>query len=275
MIFHFKGRTLAALLLFLLSLLSPAWADSSRPNPSTPSGNPKVLILVGPHYGLPLSESIIPPLMRTLTDGGISLNDIFLEYLDLYRHDDPDYRSTVLALLRHKLTGSRNGLIIAINQKAVDFVIQDGADLLPEAPILVPIMSGQPNLPILSRQVITLTSQPDPQETLRLALALFPDIRRAVLIAGKDDKAAPFLDPLAEAIKALPNQVEVKTTKHLPCHEMLELVANLLKTPLPFSAPTIRTSRAVLSYRPKWRAGWLKRRMFPYSPFAMCISPKA
>ncbi len=218
---------LVAFVLCLAAFLSLAWADGSRAVPPAPSGNPKVLILIGPHYGLPMREALIQPMMKTLTDGRVSLNDIFVEFLDLHRHDDPQYRSVVLTLLRHKLADSRSGLIIACNQTAVDFVIREGADLLPEAPMLIPILEKQPDWRDVSRKLIILNSRQDAQGTLRLALDLFPDTRRAVLIMGKDDRGAPFLEPLYQALEALPDRLEIETTAHLPYDDMPELVANL------------------------------------------------
>ncbi|WP_045220722.1 PAS domain S-box protein [Desulfonatronum thioautotrophicum] len=224
-----RAGPIIAFLLLVLPLLSPAWAVTTRADPPASSGNPKVLILVGPHYGPPMLEAIIPPLMRTLADGGLSLSDIYVEFLDLHRHNEPEYRAAVLGLLRHKLADSRSGMIIAINQRAVDFVVREGPDLLPDAPLLVPILETQPDWRVASRKLVTLISRQDAQGTLRLALDLFPDTNRAVLIMGKDDSGAPFLGPLYQALESLPNRLVVETTAHLPYEDMLKMVANLPK----------------------------------------------
>ncbi len=63
----------------------------------------KILILVGPQYGLPMVESILPALMDTFLANGVSLEDIFVEFLDLHRSGNPGYRSTLLTLLKNKL----------------------------------------------------------------------------------------------------------------------------------------------------------------------------
>ncbi|PTN35304.1 PAS domain S-box protein [Desulfonatronum sp. SC1] len=234
MIAGLKASPFAALFLLLLPFVSPAWAVIPRAGPSPPSENPRVLILIGPQYGLPMLEAVIPPLVGMLTDGGFSLDDIFVEFLDLHRHGDPEHRSTILALLRHKLTGSRGGLIIGVNQGAVDFVTQEGADLLPDAPMLIPILEKQPDWRNASRMLITLISRQDAEGTLRHALDLFPDTRRAVLIMGKDDHKAPFVEPISKALAALPRQLEVETTAHLSWDEMLKLVANLPRDAIAF-----------------------------------------
>ncbi|WP_031388294.1 PAS domain S-box protein [Desulfonatronum thiodismutans] len=228
------ARPFAAPFLLLLLFLSPAWAVIPRAGPSPPSENPRVLILIGPQYGLPMLEAVIPPLVGTLTDGGFSLDDIFVEFLDLQRNDDPEHRTLVLALLRNKLADSRDGLIIAVNQGAVDFVIQEGADLLPDAPMLIPIQEKQPDWRNASRKLITLISRQDAEGTLRHALNLFPDTRRAAVIMGKDDHRAPFVEPISMALAALPRQLKVETTAHLSWDEMLKLVANLPRDAIAF-----------------------------------------
>lgn len=175
----------------------------------TPYNGKQILILIGPHYGLPMLEAITPAIVNTLTEKGVSLDDIFVEFLDLHRHHGPLYRSNILALLNNKLKNRPIGLIIAINQGAVDFAAREGKDLLPGVPMLIPILERLPEWEGKPRKLITLTSRQDAEGTLGYALALFPKTKRVLLIMGKDDHEAPFLSPILKALDDLPKKLHI------------------------------------------------------------------
>lgn len=66
-----------------------------------------VLILSGTQYGLPAADILIAAAVATLQEKGFSINDLYVEYLDLVRYDDPRWRATVADLLRDKLENAR------------------------------------------------------------------------------------------------------------------------------------------------------------------------
>lgn len=187
----------------------------------------KILILMGPHYGLPMLEAIVPAMVSTLTENGFSLDDLLVEFLDVHRYRAPEHRATVLALLEHKIEEHDVGLIIAINQGAVDYVARDGRDLLPGVPMLIPILEDLPAWAGEPRQLITIESRQDATGTLRHALALFPRTERVLIIMGEDDHEAPFVKPILKALDDLPERLQVETTAHLAYEQMLERIATL------------------------------------------------
>ncbi len=207
-------------LIFLLSfvvLVTPTYAEEDK----------QVLILIGPQYGLPIAEAITPAMVSRLQEGGISLDDIYVEYLDVHRNDDEQHFANLLDLLQHKLRNSNIEIIIAVNQGAVDFIAREGKDLFPQAPMLIPILEKEPVWAGTPRPLITLVSRQDAEGTLRYALDLFPATKRVVLITGKDDHRAPFLEPIRAALAALPTELIVEDTAALTHQEMLQHIASL------------------------------------------------
>ncbi len=102
-------------------------------------GNQQILILVGPQYGTPIGNTITSVMVDTFLSAGVSLDDIFVEFLDIHRIPGDQHRSNLLISLQNKLTDKNIRLIIAVNQGAVDFVAQEGHNLFPDAPMLIPI----------------------------------------------------------------------------------------------------------------------------------------
>ncbi len=195
--------------------------------PVTAVEDKQVLILIGPQYGLPIAEEITPAIVNRLQEGGLSLDYIYVEYLDIHRVDDQQHRINLLNMLNHKLKDKNLQIIIAVNQGAVDFVANEGKDLFPEAPLLIPIFEKLPDWAGTPRPLITLKSQQDAENTLKHALALFPATQQVVLISGKDDHRAPFLQPIKTALAALSSELIVEETSTLTHQEMLQYLSTL------------------------------------------------
>lgn len=216
-----------AVAFFCLGLCAEAAAATTEENVANPSDENQILVLVGAHYGLPMVDAITAAFVNALTAEGFSLNDIFVEFLDLHRNTGLQYRSDVLAMLEQKLRNKQVDFIMAVNQAAVDFVAREGKDLFPHAPVLIPILEDFPSWEGPVRQQILLSSRVDAKGTLGYALDLFPNTKRVLLIMGRDDHAAPFLDPILKALDERPNKLKIERTADLPYEEMLGRIATL------------------------------------------------
>lgn len=214
------GVTLTLLSSFMVSVQARAGVPAD--------GNRQILVLVGPQYGLPMVKAITPAIVDTFLAAGVSMNDIFVEFLDLYRGPETAHRGNLLTLLETKLRDKRIGLILAVNQGAVDFLAREGRPLFPDAPLIIPISEREPaSMEPARRSIIVLASRQDAAGTLRYAFGLFPRTRRAVIVMGKDDTRAPFYDVLQEALAGLAPGLPVEDTAGLTYEEMLRHVASL------------------------------------------------
>jgi PAS domain S-box-containing protein len=187
-----------------------------------------VLILSGTQYGLPAADILIAAAVATLQEKGFSINDLYVEYLDLVRYGDPRWRATDTGLLRDKLENARLGVVIAANQAALQFLADEGHDLIPPGTPLLTVFSQPQRITWRGERLpsIDVTTQGDVDRTLRYGLELFPRTRRVFLVVGADDRQSP-LHEMVEAIGALPGALEVEDSRALSYDEMLHRVATL------------------------------------------------
>lgn len=215
-------RLLAAIA--VLHLIIPAVGLAA--SPARAEGK-AVLFLVGVQYGLPVADALIAGTLATLRQNGVSTSDVYVEYLDLRRVDNPQRRATLAGLLREKLQGKKIGLVITENQEALEFVAQDGYDLLP------------PDLPVLSTLIISpsvawrgtphpvlnVINRYDITATLRSGFLLFPRTRRLILVVGTPAQNATLRAAVAGALSAAREPVEIEDTAALSHEEMLQRIS--------------------------------------------------
>ncbi|MHB8091439.1 MAG: PAS domain S-box protein [Syntrophales bacterium] len=210
----------------------------SQPAVDTPAKDKQLLILDGTQEGLPQPGAQLRAIMDTLRKNDFSVNDVFVEHLDLSRYPVLEHRADLKQLLRHKFAYQHIGMIICINQQAFEFLATDLKDLLPEVPaLLVNVQKPDVFKDGNKRKIIELFSQEDIAGTLRYAIALFPEKQRLVVINGHDDSDVPFLEATAEAIDRLPTKLEVEYTGLLSYEEMLQRIATLPPNTIAFLGP--------------------------------------
>jgi hypothetical protein len=227
----------AALVLGLGSHQALAVTASPPPDPEAAAGlaapqaaqSKGVLILSGTQYGLPVSEAVISAAVAALREKGFSVNDLFVENLDLVRYDKPHWRAAVAGLLRDKLAKVRLGLVIAVNQGALEFLAQEGRELVPPG---TPILTTFSQLPAVSWHgaplpIINIATRSDIERTLHYGLDLFPRTRRVFLVASADDRQFPLYEPAGKVLGALPARLEIEDSQALTYEEMLQRVATL------------------------------------------------
>ncbi|WP_141348747.1 response regulator [Zoogloea ramigera] len=188
-----------------------------------------VLILSGTQYGLPVSDAVNAGAVAALKEKGVSVNDIYVESLDIVRAPDAHRRAVLASLLKDKLATKNVALVIAANQWGLDFLAREGNELAPpDTPVVATFITtaavpwqGTP------RPILDLSDRADVAGTIRYGLDLFPRTRRLVTVFGADDRQAPTSVQVADALAALPGRLEVENTAALSHDEMLQRVAAL------------------------------------------------
>lgn len=137
-----------ALLLLLCGSGLAVTPPSADPVPASSARQPgaahkSVLILSGSQYGLPVMDTLTAGAVSSLKERGISVNQIYVEHLDLVRSSDPQWRATLAGVLRDKLAQADIGLVIVQNQGALEFVAQEGYGIVPpDVPVLATLISN-------------------------------------------------------------------------------------------------------------------------------------
>jgi hypothetical protein len=94
----------------------------------------RILILYSCGDGIPAYQKATPAFRSVMTAGGVRLDDMFFEYLDLQRKNDPEYRRKLADLLRHKYGRRKIDLIVTLHTPVLSFLANEGKGVFPEAP---------------------------------------------------------------------------------------------------------------------------------------------
>ncbi|MBI1892227.1 MAG: response regulator [Burkholderiales bacterium] len=195
---------------------------------SDPSQNsPKVLILSAFGQGWPGVDTYINTLVGTLKSTGFSGNDIFVEYLDLGRNAGPEYRLAQKRLLTAKYQKRRINLVFTLLQPALNFLLLDTPELVPDAPVVAVLGEVTPNLPRGRHRFVQIAQDLDYQASLKQALSLFPSTRRVVLVSGTSEEEIKSLAKMRAALALWRDKIAFTDTTGLSIEEAERHVAAL------------------------------------------------
>ena len=220
------GVVAAALVLGWLSQPAPAAELSST---SQGAASKSVLILSGVQYGLPVPDAVIAAATATLQRKGVSVNDIYVEYLDLARNVDPQHRVALAGMLRDKFAKRNLGLVIVLSQAGLEFSAKEGNDLVPpDVPVLLSLVQrAQVAWDSAPRAIVNVVGQPDVVGTLRHGLALFPQTKRVVVVTGAGEEQDRIFEPAAQVLAEMPYKPALEDTRTLSYDEMLQRISSL------------------------------------------------
>lgn len=216
-------RAALSLVLFLL-ISSPSTGFSQAP---PEPAKKQVLVLYTYGDGLPAYQKASPALLSVLTGGGIKIEEIFLEYLDLSRHNDPEYRAKLADLLRYKHAAHQVGLIITLHTAALKFLLNEGRQLYPQAPVLACLGGVAVDPGDTGRRILFIPVDYNFRETLEIGLGLFPETRRVVFVSGTFESDRKLEAAARAAFEPWRDKLELEYTSDLSVDEMLQRVAVL------------------------------------------------
>lgn len=219
-----------SLLMLLLSQLNAAQSENSPklPDPAQSASveRQKILFLNTYQSGLPIPDSIERGLLAALQEGGGSVSDIFIEHLDLAPVPSKEYRALMADLLRRKLVGKRIGVIVVVGTPALDFLKTEAKGIFPDAAVLSLITPGIDSLRDGPYKIMDIPWRVDPAGTLRVALDLFPQTRRVVVVMGARDSVLPFLEEAKKAFAPW-KTLDFEFTNEMTYEQMLNRISSL------------------------------------------------
>jgi PAS domain S-box-containing protein len=219
--------------LFLLILLAPGLC-AGTPGWAQPRGllapAPKrVLLLYTYSDTLPAYQKATPAFLSAMRAGGININDLFFEYLDLQRNDNPEYRRRLANLLRYKYPGGKVDLIVTVHTWALNFLLEEGKALCPGAPVFSYLMV-RPELieaKKTERRILLRPQFLDMGGTLEIALKMFPKTRKIVLVTGAAPGDRNLEHELKDAFEPWREKLEIESTSDRSVEDMVRGVSNL------------------------------------------------
>ncbi len=225
----FRRITFCSFLFFIL-LISEFCARPAhaRTPPQVPPRSPaKILVLYTYGDGLPGYLKADAAFWPVIIAGGLSPNDVFIEYLDLQRNPGAEYRRRVADLFRYKYAGQQIGVIVAAHFGALEFLLEEGKGLFPDVPvfsylIVRPELIEKKNT---GRRILQRPQNLDVGGTLEIASKMFPQTRKVVFVTGTAEARLEY--EAKRAFEPWRDKLEFEYTSDRSIEEMLQFVASL------------------------------------------------
>ncbi|MCK9388845.1 MAG: PAS domain S-box protein [Sulfuritalea sp.] len=211
--------------LLLMALMGGLNTCAALAQPVAPQ---RILLLYAYGYGGRGVELFNEGLFKALTEAGFPVSNVHAEYLDLQRNRDvPGYRDELLDVLRKKYARHPVDLIITVQQPALQFLLTDGKDIAPRAPVIAiqqrPLLEDEK----AGRRIVGEVNQFDIKGTLERALELFPQTKRVVFASGSSAADVSVADEAARVAESWRGKLEFEYTKGMALDEILQRVARL------------------------------------------------
>ncbi len=162
----------------LLACLTPARAAQA------PAPDKRVLLLASFAYGRPGVQGFIRTYTDTLLAGGMARDHIAVEYLHLDTDNAPAQRARLRELLLERYRAAPPDLIVAIQQPASEFLLQELPALAQRATVLSASSSLDPRSAPPGYRMLLIPARPHVRRTLQQAMALFPATERILVTVG-------------------------------------------------------------------------------------------
>ena len=195
-----------------------------------PAPVPKhVLLLYTYGDGLPAYQKATPAFLSVMEAGGININDLFFEYLDLQRNNNAEYRQKLAHLLRYKYAKHQIGLIVTVHTAALNFLLDEGKGLFPDAPVFSYLIVNPELIEARNtgRRILQRPQNLDMMGTLEIALKMFPQTRKIVFVTGTAEGDRRFEHDAKRIFEPWRDKLEFQYTSDRSVEEILQLVASL------------------------------------------------
>jgi chemotaxis protein methyltransferase CheR len=215
------GNVLACLLITTLYLLSPqaAFADELPK---------KVLIFSSDSPFVPGNMLLDQAVSSTVRKGRPEGVQVFHEALDTFRIPTDKYEDEIVRLLQRKYSGESIDLIYAFNRSALKFLLKHRGELFSNTPVVFISYEMKRVADLgLDAQVTGVGGRVELSPTLDIALALQPQTKRVVVVAGKMPADTAFVEQARQEFTPYEGKVEFVYLIGLSIEELQAKLASL------------------------------------------------
>lgn len=218
--------TRLSLIFVIFAMTLPVWLRPAYSNEAeAPIERPKLLVLHSQHPGF-LVDFISQGIINAARKSGTRSSDIYIEYLDLVRHPSPENKQLLLQQLQLKLAGQQVKIIVAEGRPALNFLINEGRTLFPDAAILSTARDEIDIGQLAPRKVLQMPLRADYGWGIRAMLEALPDVKRVLVVAGASASDRPYVNDVRTAALPFKDKIIFEYTDQLSHGEMLERVRN-------------------------------------------------
>jgi PAS domain S-box-containing protein len=243
------GKVLLACSLITMLYLLSAQAASADELPK------RVLIFTSDDNSVPGNMLLANAIRSTVRKGLPEGVQFFYEALDTFRISTDKYEEEMVRLLQRKYSGESIDLIYAFNRSALKFLLQHRGELFSNTPVVF-ISYEMKRVADLSldAHVTGVGGRVELSPTLDIALALQPQTKRVVVVAGKMPADAAFVEQARQEFTPYEGKVEFEYLIGLPIEEVRTKLASLPDKSIVFylwvssdSTPQISTNPELIS----------------------------
>jgi signal transduction histidine kinase len=166
-------------------------------------------------------------LSTTLQSGGIPDLNQFFESLDLRRNPGPEQRKLLVEGMRSRYSHRRLDMIITMFPEALEFVLKDCKDVLPDVPILALYLPRGFELPKTDRRIIKHFPRINIVGTLEAALKLVPGTKRVYVVSGAHEVDGEVEDQARHDLKKWETRLEFLYVSHISFEDMVTTVSSV------------------------------------------------
>lgn len=223
-----RGGFWRRFVLCLVMLLCGAGSRIALAEGSPAKSGQQILLLYAYGYGGRGVELFSEGFFKAIADAGVPVTNIYAEYLDLQRNRDVvGYRKQLLNMLRTKYADRRIDLIVTLQQPALEFLLADGKEIAPQAPVITiqhrPLLESEKT----GRRIVGEINRFDIKGTLERALELFPQTRHALVASGSSAADLKVAEELGRVVEPWRKRLEFEFTTGRTLDEILQRVAAL------------------------------------------------
>ena len=212
-----------ALVGVLLGLWAALWPFLARAQPPAP----EVLVLNSYHYGEAWSDAELAGLLDTLQQKRPDLMTL-VEYLDTKHFPQPEHAASMVRYLASKYWMHRFALVIALDNPALELLLQHRQQLFPGVPIVFAgVNDFRPELLAGQSGITGVAQREDVAGTLRLALALHPQARRVFVVHDYATSGLAMRREVEAALPLLPGQLQVDFAPDVPFDQLEQQLRSL------------------------------------------------
>lgn len=195
---------------------------------ASPAEQKKILLLFSHADGGKGAEMFKDAFGTAMSSAGFSINDLYFEFLDLERsRDDKGYRQHQKRVFAEKYARRNIGLIVTVQQPALDFLLQAGRYIAPKAPVIA-VRAPMPTIAqAQGRHIVSLANNLDIKGTLEYALKLFPQTQRVFSVTGRGQADKGIAGQAEQVAAAWQGKLVFESSGDLSLAQMLQKVAHL------------------------------------------------
>ncbi len=217
-----------ALLFFcLVPFAESGTAVGTAPSKAAVTSHKRVLILYSFNNNTPTQQLIASGINEVIKNHNLRSADFVHEYLDIAPPKYPAHRAKLGELLLQKYAGQQFDLIVAYSTDALDFLLKEGQALSPGSPCITMFAVVKQEMGQSERQVIHIPTELDPRGTLELGLALFPNTRKVLVVAGVAAVDKVFEAKARTDFASWQGKLEFDYTSQRPVAELMKEITQL------------------------------------------------